>query len=100
MSKHKKKKAVALHYDQVHAPTVSAKGADAIADQIIELAKKHEIPIFENKEMLELLSEISLNKEIPQSLYLCISAVITVAYKIKGKTPAGWNSEGDEDSNG
>mgnify|MGYP000013949610 CR=1 FL=1 len=87
MTAGKKKKAIALHYDRVNAPKVSAKGVDDIAEQIVAIAKEHDIPLLENEEMLQLLSEVSLNEEIPRSLYLCIAGVIAFAYKMKGKKP-------------
>ena len=43
--------AVALQYDRVNmaAPTMVAKGADLIAEKIKEIARKHNVPVIENK---------------------------------------------------
>ena len=92
------KQAIALHYDQVHAPRVSAKGSGGTAEQIIAIAKQHDIPLVENAEMLSLLSEVSLNEEIPKTLFLCVAGIIAIAYKVRGKTPSGWQPcEEDDD---
>lgn len=92
--KDKLKQAVALNYDGSNAPTVSATGTGDIAQQIIALAREHNVPLFENAPLLELLADIGLGEEIPETLYLCIAQVIAFAYKIQGKFPEGWE-EGD-----
>lgn len=89
------KKAVALFYDGKNAPAVSAAGTGDIADQIIELARQHGIPLFENEALLTLLADIGVGEEIPETLYLCIAQVIAFAYKIQGKFPEDWQPETD-----
>ncbi|MDH5395146.1 MAG: EscU/YscU/HrcU family type III secretion system export apparatus switch protein [Gammaproteobacteria bacterium] len=82
--------AVALKYDGENAPKVTAKGSEDIAQQIIELAKKHGIPLTENKELVTLLSTLELGEEIPEALYLAVAEVIAFAYMLKGKVPKGF----------
>lgn len=85
------KKAVALFYDGQNAPAVSASGSGDLARQIIEIAREHGIPLFENETLLKLLTDIGIGEEIPETLYLCIAQVIAFAYKIQGKFPEGWD---------
>lgn len=94
------KHAVALAYDGSSAPVVSAEGSGELAEQIIAIARAHGVPLFENPQLLALLQEIGLGEEIPETLYLCIAQVIAFAYKIQGKTPAGWQPDqgGDAES--
>lgn len=82
--------AVALKYDGKNTPTVTAKGSHDLAQQIIELAKKHNIPLSENKELVTLLSTLELGEEIPELLYLAVAEVIAFAYMLKGKVPEGF----------
>jgi flagellar biosynthesis protein len=89
------KKAAALSYDGSNAPIISAAGSGDIAEQIIALAREHNIPLFENAELLKLLTDIGVGEEIPETLYLCIAQVIAFAYKIQGKFPEGWEAGGD-----
>ena len=89
----KEKQAAALFYDGSNAPTVTAAGSGDLAEQIIALAKEHNIPLFENAELLSLLTSIGVGEEIPETLYLCIAQVIAFAYKIQGKFPEGWDHE-------
>jgi flagellar biosynthesis protein len=82
------KKAVALSYDGITAPILSAKGTGEIADEIIALAKEHDIPIREEPELVSLLAKLKLDEEIPRELYVAVAETITFAYMIKGKLPS------------
>ena len=92
----REKKAVALYYDGRSAPSVTASASGALAEQIIDIARQHGIPLFENEPLLNLLMDIGLGEEIPETLYLCIAQVIAFAYKIQGKFPEGWDPEGEQ----
>jgi len=85
------KKAVALSYDGKNAPTVTATGSEELAEQIIAIAREHNVPLFENEALLTLLMNIGLGEEIPDTLYLCIAQIIAFAYKIQGKFPEDWD---------
>lgn len=80
--------AVALHYDGASAPKVSARGAGDIAEQILALARQHEVPLQDNPELVRLLYRLELGEEIPEVLYLAVAEVIAFAYLLKGKVPA------------
>jgi flagellar biosynthesis protein len=80
-------KAVALSYDGITAPILSAKGTGEIADEIIALAKEHDVPIREEPELVNLLAKLKLDQEIPRELYVAVAEVIAFAYMIKGKVP-------------
>ena len=44
---------------------VVAKGRGYLADKIIEIAREHNIPIRQDKNLLQILSRLDLNDEIP-----------------------------------
>lgn len=75
--------AVALSYDGVNAPVVSALGSGDVASAIVALAQKYDIPIYENPELVEMLSMLELEDEIPHELYVIIAQIIALAYNIK-----------------
>ncbi len=79
--------AVALLYDQVCAPRIMAKGDNELAERIIAVAKKHDVPIREEPELVQLLSEVALGDEIPEMLYVAVAEVLAFAYMLKGKVP-------------
>lgn len=87
----KEKVAVALKYDGVTAPKITAKGEDAIADEIIAIAEEHGIHLHEDRELVKFLSEFELNEEIPETLYRVVAEIIAFAYMLKGKFPDGYS---------
>ncbi len=88
-----RKRAVAIKYKtrQQNAPTVAAKGAGLIAEKIIEIARKHDIPIKEDPDLVETLSQLDLNQEIPPELYQVIAEVLAWVYRVNAKygSPSG-----------
>ncbi|MCL1945784.1 MAG: EscU/YscU/HrcU family type III secretion system export apparatus switch protein [Chitinivibrionia bacterium] len=83
MAKIKEKKTVALKYDEEKnaAPKVVAKGSGEIAKKIIEKAEENDIPIYEDKALVEVLSEIELDREIPPELYKAVAEILAWVYK-------------------
>ena len=82
-----KKKAVALGYNrsQDKAPKVLASGAGEIANKIISLAKEHDIPIKEDPDLIEILSKVEVDQEIPPNLYKAVAEIFSFLYKITNK---------------
>ncbi|TCK06563.1 EscU/YscU/HrcU family type III secretion system export apparatus switch protein [Phorcysia thermohydrogeniphila] len=76
------KKAVALKYEREkdNAPKVLAKGKGIIAEKIVELAKKHDIPVIEDNELVSFLVSLDLGEEIPPSLYKAVAKVLALVY--------------------
>lgn len=84
MKKEKPKKAVALKYEKEkdRAPRVAAKGRGDVAKRIMEIAKEHNIPIREDADLVEVLSKLDLEEEIPPHLYRVIAEVLSFIYRI------------------
>lgn len=80
-------RAIALQYDGENAPIVTASGEGAIAEEILRIAREHNIPLREDALLAELLSDLSLGEEIPPMLYRVIAEVIAYAYLVSGKVP-------------
>ncbi|MEQ8167400.1 MAG: EscU/YscU/HrcU family type III secretion system export apparatus switch protein [Candidatus Eremiobacterota bacterium] len=68
--------AIRYEYDIMDAPVVVAKGADLIAQKIKEIAKKHKIPVVENKPLARSLYEVEVNDFIPAELYMAVAKII------------------------
>ncbi|MBF0171442.1 MAG: EscU/YscU/HrcU family type III secretion system export apparatus switch protein [Nitrospinae bacterium] len=85
--KPERKKAVALSYDRANdnAPRVAAKGAGFIAEKILELARLHNIPIREDRDLVETLAALDLNQEVPAHLYHVIAEVLAWVYKMNSQ---------------
>jgi len=89
MDKEYPKKAVALRYDrdQEDAPKVVAKGQGKIAEKIIELAKKHDIPIKDDPDLIEVLSSLEIDEEIPSEIYVAVAELLAFVYSANSKRP-------------
>lgn len=81
------RQAVALFYDGENSPELTAKGSGVTADEIIAIAREHNVPLCENPELIKLLSQIELGDHIPENLYVCIAQILAFAYNLQGKTP-------------
>jgi flagellar biosynthesis protein len=80
----KMKQAVALSYDATiqSAPKVVAKGKGMVAANIIEKAKEHHLPIQEDASLVELLSQLQINENIPEQLYEAVAEVFAFIYNV------------------
>ncbi|WP_022664695.1 EscU/YscU/HrcU family type III secretion system export apparatus switch protein [Desulfospira joergensenii] len=91
MAKKPIKKAVALTYDkQKHdAPKVTAKGKGRVAEKIIEIAQKHDIPIKDDPDLIEVLSNLDIDEEIPSEIYAAVAELLAFVYSMnKAKAPS------------
>ncbi|WP_019532515.1 EscU/YscU/HrcU family type III secretion system export apparatus switch protein [Paenibacillus ginsengihumi] len=77
------KKAVALKYlpDQPGAPKVVAKGSGRTAETIINKAKESGVPLQEDASLVEVLSKLDLDQEIPPELYELVAEVLSFIYR-------------------
>ncbi len=77
--------AIALKYDREHdgAPRVVAKGMDARALAIKELAKQADVPLLRNVPLAHALYRVDVNAEIPEALYDAVAEVLNFVYQLK-----------------
>ena len=92
------RQAIALTYDGMNTPTLSAKGDDELAEAILAIAREHEVPIYENAELVRLLARLELGDAIPEALYRTIAEIIAFAWYLKGKCPQGFTEQQAEPS--
>ena len=80
-------KAVALKYDRKKdgAPRVTAKGKGKVAEKIIELAKKYDIPIKDDPDLIEVLSSLDIHQEIPSDIYVAVAELLAFVYSTNSK---------------
>lgn len=83
--------AAALGYDTEtdDAPKLLAKGRGELADRIIALAKQHDIPIREDRDLVAVLSKLDLDQEIPPELYRVVAELLAFVYKANSR----WKDE-------
>ena len=80
--KEKKQRAVALKYESKsdNAPKVIAKGKGKVAEKIIDIAKKHNILIHDDPDLIEVLSQLDIYEEIPTELYAVVAELLAFIY--------------------
>ena len=78
-----RRRAIALGYDNTrdHAPKVTATGSGQVADRILQAAREHGVPIQEDPDLAEALSQLDLWQAIPPELYAVIAEVFAWAYR-------------------
>lgn len=79
---------IALKYDpeKMDAPVVIAKGIDELAMRIREVAKEHDIPLFENKPLARVLfDQVDIDSMIPEQHFEAVAKVISYVFQLKGK---------------
>jgi flagellar biosynthetic protein FlhB len=83
--------AVALKYEsgKMAAPICVAKGVDALALKIREVAQAHEVPIVENPPLARALhATVEVDEAIPQEHFKAVAQVIGYVYRLTGKVGA------------
>ncbi|PLX50113.1 MAG: flagellar biosynthesis protein FlhB [Desulfobacteraceae bacterium] len=85
--KTRKNSAVSLKYrhESDSAPRVTAKGKGKIAEKIIKIEKEHDIYIHEDPDLIEVLSQLDINDEIPPDLYLVVAELLAFVYSLNNK---------------
>jgi len=79
--------AAALKYDPQEdaAPVMTAKGRGVIAEKIISIAKKNGIPIKEDPNLVQILSKLEIDEQIPPVLYKAVAEILAFVYSLNEK---------------
>lgn len=82
--------AVALAYQAGDtAPKVVAKGRGLIAEEIIRRAREHGVFVHESKELVALLMQVDLDRNIPPALYRVVAELLAWLYHIDALSHPG-----------
>lgn len=75
--------AVAIKYkkEENQAPKVCAKGRNFIAEKIKKIARKHNVPVIEDKPLAQSLFKLELGQEIPTTLYKAVAEILARVYQ-------------------
>jgi flagellar biosynthesis protein len=79
--------AVALRYDEEKdaSPRVIARGKGTVAEKILEIAEKNDIPIREDADLAQSLAQLDLGEMIPGELYPAVAEVLAYVYRINNR---------------
>jgi len=83
--------AAALHYDPLlpEPPQILAVGRGVTAEEIVRIAKEHNIPLHEDPGLVEALARLDVAEYVPRELYIVVAEILAYVYRVdmdqKGK---------------
>jgi len=74
--------AIALQWTPLKeaVPKVKASGSGALADEILRIAKENDIPIREDKDLVQILSLLDIGESIPPQVHTAIAEILAFIY--------------------
>ena len=81
------RRAAALAYDGSAAPRVVASASGSLAENIESLARRHGIPVIQDRRLSAALSAVPLGEEVPAELYVAVATVLAYVFKVSNRLP-------------
>lgn len=80
----KRPAAAALQYDPLkpEPPQVVAVGRGVTADEIVRVAKEHNVPLYEDAGLVEALARLDISDCVPRELYAVVAEVLAYVYRV------------------
>ena len=82
-------KAVAVAYEPAapRVPRVVAKGKGKTAEKILEIAFAHGVKVREDADLVEVLSAVELDSDIPLEAFAAVAEILSYIYRANGRMP-------------
>jgi len=79
--------AIALQYEpsQGKAPKVVASGRGLIAENITKTALAHGVPVHQDQELAELLSDVEVQQTIPEEMFEAVARVLAFVWRVDSR---------------
>lgn len=84
-------KAATLKYRDRKTPIVSAVGENEQADAIVKLAQEHQVPVYQDAELVNLLCKIDVGKAVPAELFEWVASAIAFSFFARNEVPEGFS---------
>ncbi len=84
VSKGTRKVAVALEYDRARdrAPRITASGAGAVAEQILEIAFAQGVQVREDADLTEVLGALDVDSIVPTEVLAAVAEILSYVYRV------------------
>jgi flagellar biosynthesis protein len=81
------KQAAAIRYspDSDAAPKILALGKGTVAEKIMEKAKEHDVPVYNDPNLAEVLNTMRIGDEIPEDLYEVVASILVFVSSLDKK---------------
>ena len=93
MKEPKKAAAIAYDPDKDRAPHLVAAGRGLIADKILEVARAFDVPVKEDRNLVNLLEALEIDTDIPEELYRVVAEVLVYIYTLDNEFGATETTE-------
>jgi len=84
-------KVATLKYKGRKTPIVSAFGENDQAKLILEMAKQHNVPVYEDEDLVNILSQLDVGQAIPPELFEWVASVLSFAFFARNEVPDGFS---------
>ncbi len=76
--------AAALQYDpqKPEPPQIIAVGRGVTAEEIVRIAKEHNIPLHEDPGLVEALARLDVAEYVPRELYTVVAEILAYVYRV------------------
>ncbi len=83
-SKTARKVAIALEYDRAgdHATRITASGAGAVAEQILEIAFAQGVQVRQDADLAEVLGALDVDSIIPTEVLAAVAEILSYVYRV------------------
>jgi flagellar biosynthesis protein len=88
------RRAVALRHTSGEVPRVVASGQAWMAEQLLDLARRHGIAVRQDRDLVTLLSRCDGGEEIPPELYAAVAQVLVWLYRTNRELAAAGEASG------
>lgn len=79
---------VLSHADTHKAPVVVAKGYGVVAESIMREARAHGLYVHASADLVKLLMQVDLDRQIPPQLYQAVAEVMAWIHRLEGGAEA------------
>ncbi len=77
------RKAAAIEYSGKDSiPSIVAAGQGKLAEKLLEMAREHNVTIYEDNDLAQVLSRMRPGTEIPQDLFAVMAEVLAYCYRV------------------
>ncbi|HTW82534.1 MAG TPA: EscU/YscU/HrcU family type III secretion system export apparatus switch protein [Candidatus Sulfotelmatobacter sp.] len=82
--------AAALNYDPTKPgpPEIVAIGRGLTAEEIVRLAREHEVPVHQDAGLVEALAKLEVGQRLPRELYAIVAEVLAFVYAVDAQASA------------
>jgi flagellar biosynthesis protein len=87
------KTGVALEYSG-DIPKILAVARGLLFDTLIQIAREHNITIYSDEDLVQVLAQLPVGTEIPEGLFKAVSEVLAYCYRINAGFKAKMDSMG------